>query len=193
MDSKGKNKLRRTANGLSAVIFLITSTAAIWAFLLQNKQQDISEYFKDPIPLKGDENFISKLESACEKYLKESDKWCGLSGPSFGYNVHFYCFMNLDGTVVNAVNPKIDLIHKNKQDTTLFEVSSICDEREDAIEKRRFNEISVYYIDSTLGTEVKTRLGGIQAHCYQHHMEILNGKYPCTSTYATKEINILKS
>jgi len=113
---------------------------------------------------------FTKLLEDMYTCMKDNDG-IGLAAPQVGYSIRLFV-MELDGTRYTCINPEI---------TSGIDASESIVEKEGCLSFpglrlniKRPDKITVKYLDES-GTMIYDSLSGINARCFQHELDHLNG------------------
>jgi peptide deformylase len=93
-----------------------------------------------------------------------------------------YMVLRIGGKSVEMMNPQIVDGSRSWTSRSILEQSSMCPPEEEGVTERRYESVRLKWID--IDNEwVERTLSGPESWCAQHHVAVLNGWWPCKSSY----------
>jgi len=98
-------------------------------------------------------------------------KGIGLAAPQMGLLKRILVIKQTDGNILFMANPEVVKLSEIKTQS----VEGCLSVPNKTVKKLRSRQVTVKYIDSK-GQEQEVRLSGLDAYCFQHELDHLNGK-----------------
>ncbi len=135
-----------------------------------------SSYVSLPVGA-GDTSTILQLQSL----LRSQDvATCGLSAPNLRvYRRILLQWVSSRTDMLIAVNPRYSNATFGIQ-SVKAEQSLLCFNSTDAMNRQRYLSVTATYYDFVSSRNVTRVLDGVDAICFQHHVDVLDGVWPCS-------------